>query len=86
MKKVYLISAMISALVTTVTAGERSAGSSTNSLSSWTSWSPRDEIAPKFYINSHGGRHSQPALIIETHATSEFGAWNRRMMVLIYKG
>src|SRR6266404_7456517 len=54
---------------------------STTNLAEWTSWSPRDEIAPHFSIDSHRGRQGNNALEIQTRAASDYGAWKRRFDV-----
>jgi predicted amidohydrolase len=41
----------------------------------WTSASPREEIAPRFRYDSHGGRDSKGALIIEADAREGLAGW-----------
>jgi predicted amidohydrolase len=44
----------------------------------WTSWSPRDEIMPKFSIDAKGGRSNTPALTIQSRDANDFGGWEKR--------
>jgi predicted amidohydrolase len=44
----------------------------------WTSWSPREEIAPTFEVSAKEGRSGDTALKIASDAASDFGAWKRR--------
>jgi predicted amidohydrolase len=48
---------------------------SESEAASWQRWAPRDEIAPQFSFDGHGGRNGRGALKIETRASSDFGAW-----------
>jgi predicted amidohydrolase len=46
----------------------------------WTTWSPRNAIAPRFALDPHGGRSGSGALKIEGSANpAAFGAWRRRV-------
>jgi predicted amidohydrolase len=44
----------------------------------WSSWAPRDDIAPAFEVSSNAGRMGDTALKISTDAESDFGAWKKR--------
>ena len=46
---------------------------------SWTTWSPRDEIAPSFSVDPAVGRAGRGALRIEGSNPAAFGAWRRRV-------
>lgn len=48
-------------------------------LSAWTSWSPRPEIAPRFAVDTTGGRSGGEALRIACDTPAAFGAWRRRV-------
>ncbi len=45
----------------------------------WTTWSPRDEIAPSFSVDPAVGRAGRGALRIEGSNPAAFGAWRRRV-------
>ena len=46
--------------------------------SDWTTWSPRNEIAPNYQVVEKGGRSDDSALYLRTDASSDFGAWKRQ--------
>lgn len=46
----------------------------------WTSWSPRQEIAPRFWVDPAGGRHGGACLVIEGNDNpAAFGSWQKRL-------
>lgn len=46
----------------------------------WSRWSPREEIAPRFSVDPHGGRGGGGALRLEGGGdAASFGAWRRRV-------
>jgi predicted amidohydrolase len=45
------------------------------SSENWRKWSPRDEIAPVFSLDEHGGRSKGPTLKLSATSSSQFGAW-----------
>lgn len=42
---------------------------------SWSQWSPRAEIAPRFQLKAAAGRDGRAGLAISTAGSAEFGAW-----------
>jgi predicted amidohydrolase len=56
------------------------AAAGTGTPEGWRSWSPRSEIAPRFSVDSKGGRRGGPALRIDGGQTAaSYGAWQRRI-------
>jgi predicted amidohydrolase len=45
----------------------------------WVSWTPRDEIKPRFTVDAAKGRSGRGALKIQTREPSEFGAWRTKV-------
>ncbi len=45
----------------------------------WSSWSPRQEISPRFGVRADGGRSPGGALEIHTVDAADFGAWRTRI-------
>ncbi|MGZ8920971.1 MAG: carbon-nitrogen hydrolase family protein, partial [Limisphaerales bacterium] len=69
--------AVVFALSITIAAAETFSKFSAKS-NNWSTWSPRDELAPKFQVSAKGGRNQDSALEITATDVSDFGAWKRK--------
>jgi predicted amidohydrolase len=52
------------------------------STEGWYTWAPREEIAPRFSMDAHAGRHGGPALRIDGGGNeAAFGEWRKKIEV-----
>ncbi len=57
----------------------KSASAGHASPGDWLAWAPRDEIKPRFAVDTSVGRSGRGALKIQSRADREFGAWRTKV-------